>query len=101
MYVSPSEEFPLYWGDIQREHPDWNEGDDLPEGWIKVTNDTPPEGFHIWPEFGEGQDETNTPPIKSTSYKPTLDTDDYSVVWTEVVTDLPDPADGGHPHEHR
>jgi len=99
MYVSPSGEFPQYSGDIERDNPGWVEGDSLPDGWIKVSNDTPPSAFFTWPELEEGQTEDNTAPITETIYKPTLNTEDYSVVWVEVVVDFVQPEDVVHPHE--
>lgn len=36
IYISPKNEYPRHIGDIQLEHPDFKEGDALPEGWVKV-----------------------------------------------------------------
>lgn len=36
MYISPSGQYPLYYGDIQIEHPNWQLGDPLPNGWREV-----------------------------------------------------------------
>lgn len=36
IYISPENEYPRHIGDIQLEHPDFKEGDALPEGWVKV-----------------------------------------------------------------
>lgn len=96
MYVNPSGEFPQYVGDIERENPSWVEGDPLPDGWVKVSNDTSPSSFFTWGELEEGQTEENTAPITETKYIPTLNDDGDSVVWVAVVTDFPDPI---HPHE--
>jgi hypothetical protein len=35
-FISPKNEYPRYYGDIQLEHPNWQLGDALPEGWILV-----------------------------------------------------------------
>ena len=63
VYVNPDAEW-QYPGDIRRIIPDWEIGDELPEGWHEVTNPSQPEPIFIYPEFGEGEDETNTAPIK-------------------------------------
>ena len=88
MYISPSGEFPQYCGDIERDNLGWVEGDALPTGWVKVTNDIPPLAFYTWAEFEEGQTEKNTAPITETSHKPTLNADGNSVVWVPVVVDF-------------
>lgn len=36
MYISPSGEYPLFYGDVQLRHPDWEPGLALPEGWREV-----------------------------------------------------------------
>ena len=36
IYINPKGEYPRHIGDIQLEHPDFKEGDTLPEGWVKV-----------------------------------------------------------------
>ena len=74
-------------------------GHSLAECLIKVSNNTPPSAFFTWPELEEGQTEDNTAPITETIYKPTLNTEDYSVVWVEVVVDFVQPEDVVHPHE--
>jgi hypothetical protein len=35
-YISPTGEYPRHIGDIQIEHPNWQKGDDLPNGWNVV-----------------------------------------------------------------
>lgn len=47
-YMSPSGEYPRYPGDIQIISPEWEVGDQLPEGWVFV-EETP------IPEIEEGQ----------------------------------------------
>jgi len=42
-YISPKNEYPRYYGDIQIEHPGWGLGDELPEGWVLVENATRPD----------------------------------------------------------
>ncbi len=94
-YVGPDGTFPLHPGDIQREHPDWEIGDPLPDGWHEVSNTLPPEDILIYPEFGEGESELNTAPIKHTTYDKELSTvtDDngvttYTIVWNPVTYDI-------------
>ena len=36
LFISPRDEYPRHYGDIQLEHPDWKLGDALPEGWVQV-----------------------------------------------------------------
>lgn len=36
MFISPTNEYPRYIGDVQLEHPNWEYGDPLPEGWTEV-----------------------------------------------------------------
>ena len=36
IYISPNNEYPRHIGDIQLEHPQFKEGDALPDGWVKV-----------------------------------------------------------------
>lgn len=36
IYISPSNEYPRHPGDIQLQHPGWNPGDALPQGWVEV-----------------------------------------------------------------
>lgn len=36
IYISPRNEYPRHIGDIQIEHPDFKEGNSLPDGWVKV-----------------------------------------------------------------
>lgn len=56
IYISPNNEYPRHYGDIQLENPSWNLGDDLPEGWRAVSetempglaeNEIAEEGFPI------------------------------------------------------
>lgn len=35
-YISPNNEYPRHYGDIQIENPNWKKGDPLPEGWVQV-----------------------------------------------------------------
>jgi hypothetical protein len=36
IYISPENEYPRHYGDIQLANPNWKLGDDLPEGWVQV-----------------------------------------------------------------
>ena len=36
LYISPTGQYPRFYGDIQLENPDWKLGDPLPTGWIEV-----------------------------------------------------------------
>jgi hypothetical protein len=36
LFISPLGEYPRHIGDVQIEHPTWNPGDQLPEGWNQV-----------------------------------------------------------------
>ena len=76
VYVNP-ENIVSYPGDIQREHPDWQ--------------DT----LFVYPEFEEGHDETNTAAIKVTIHEPELSitTDEngvsvYSFIWNPATYDI-------------
>jgi hypothetical protein len=42
IYISPKNEYPRHDGDIRLEAPNWNPGDELPEGWIAVIPTEPP-----------------------------------------------------------
>lgn len=42
IYISPEGEYPRHIGDIQLEHRDFRDGDDLPEGWVAVAPAIPP-----------------------------------------------------------
>jgi hypothetical protein len=42
IYISPDNEYPRHIGDIVLAHPDFKEGDDLPDGWHKVKETQPP-----------------------------------------------------------
>jgi len=103
VYVNP-ENIVSYPGDIQREHPDWQVGDELPDGWHEVGNPDPPDFILIYPEFEEGQDETNTAAIKATRHEAELSvtTDEngasvYSFIWNPVTYDIV--YDETPPHE--
>lgn len=43
IYINPEGEYPRHIGDIQLEHPNFKEGDTLPEGWSKVTESERPQ----------------------------------------------------------
>jgi hypothetical protein len=43
MYISPTNEYPKYYGDIVAEHPTWKAEDTLPAGWRKVKEVPVPE----------------------------------------------------------
>ena len=43
MYISPRNEFPRFYGDIQAEHQDWKLGDVLPKGWAEAVEVPAPE----------------------------------------------------------
>tara|TARA_B100000745_G_C20012758_1_gene344129 strand:+ start:344 stop:685 length:342 start_codon:yes stop_codon:yes gene_type:complete len=102
VYVDPDAQF-LHPGDIRRENPDWEIGDELPAGWHEVSNAIPPEVIFIYPEFGEGEDETNTAPLQYIGYKRELSiTSDengdsvYGIVWNAVTNDI---VEEPPPHE--
>lgn len=42
IYISPNNEYPRHYGDIQLDHPNWKLGDDLPDGWVKVAESERP-----------------------------------------------------------
>lgn len=42
-YISPDNQYPLCYGDIQLANPGWKLGDPLPEGWIAVSESPLPE----------------------------------------------------------
>lgn len=42
IYISPRNEYPRHYGDIQLENPGWNFGDELPSGWTLVNASQPP-----------------------------------------------------------
>lgn len=37
IYISPSGEYPRHYGDIEVANPGWQLGDELPSGWVEVT----------------------------------------------------------------
>ena len=41
-YINPQGEYPRYTGDIQIEHPEWQIGETLPEGWTMVVESDMP-----------------------------------------------------------
>lgn len=43
IYISPNNEYPRHYGDIQLENPEWQLGDNLPDGWMEVAQVNPPE----------------------------------------------------------
>jgi len=43
LYINPEGEYPRHIGDIQLEHPNFKEGDALPEGWVQVAEADRPE----------------------------------------------------------
>jgi hypothetical protein len=53
LFISPSKEYPLHYGDIQLASPGWEPGDTLPKGWQQVAYGTPPElgDNQIWVEL--------------------------------------------------
>ena len=48
LFINEKNEYPRYIGDLLLINPEWEEGDDLPDGW-KLVNESEV------PEFGEGQ----------------------------------------------
>ena len=36
LLINPENEYPRFIGDLQLEHPDWKQGDALPDGWSEV-----------------------------------------------------------------
>jgi len=36
LFISPNNEYPRHYGDIQLDYPNWKLGSDLPEGWVEV-----------------------------------------------------------------
>lgn len=43
LYISPKNEYPRHYGDIQIENPNWNFGDELPSGWKEVEQQPRPD----------------------------------------------------------
>jgi len=43
IYISPENEYPRHIGDIQLAHPNFKQGDNLPEGWVQVAEAERPE----------------------------------------------------------
>lgn len=41
-FISPRNEYPRHYGDIQIENPSWVLGDPLPQGWHEVESTKPP-----------------------------------------------------------
>ena len=52
IYISPDNEYPRHPGDIMIDHPEWQIGDPLPEGWTEVAPGTIPDitDTQIWEE---------------------------------------------------
>lgn len=42
-YISPAGDYPRFMGDIQLQDPKWQEGQELPDGWIAVEDSALPE----------------------------------------------------------
>lgn len=42
IYISPENEYPRHYGDIMLATPNWKLGDELPVGWVQVTESEPP-----------------------------------------------------------
>lgn len=42
-FINPDNEYPRYIGDLKLEHPDFNDSDELPQGWISVQDVELPE----------------------------------------------------------
>lgn len=42
IYISPDNEYPRHIGDIQLTHPDFKEGDQIPDGWTHVAESAIP-----------------------------------------------------------
>ena len=42
-FIAPNGDYPRHIGDIQRDYPDYVEGDVLPEGWVEVAYGTIPD----------------------------------------------------------
>lgn len=42
IYISPDNEYPTFYGEIQLQNPGWKFGDPLPEGWQEVVETDPP-----------------------------------------------------------
>lgn len=36
LFINPENEYPRFIGDLQIEHPDWEVGDTIPDGWTEV-----------------------------------------------------------------
>jgi len=53
IYVSPNNEYPRFIGDIQLEHPSFQQGDNLPKGWRAVEPSVLPEvgEYEVWEEL--------------------------------------------------
>jgi hypothetical protein len=43
IFIDPQNNYPRFIGDINIQHPNWNAGDSLPEGWTQVEEVTPPQ----------------------------------------------------------
>jgi hypothetical protein len=54
VYISPNKEYPRHIGDVQIAHPDYKEGQPLPEGWEQVEESpipTAPQGKVVYEVF--------------------------------------------------
>lgn len=60
LFISPNNEYPRHIGDIQLLNPNWNPGQDLPEGWTSVEYTEAPEtsgiaiAFEVFPKEIDG-----------------------------------------------
>lgn len=43
LFINPQNEYPRFYGDLQIEHPDWEPGAPIPEGWQLVAYTEPPQ----------------------------------------------------------
>jgi len=101
VYVNPEGEHPRHSGDIQRLHPSWVEGDDLPEGWLQVVAVSQPLDTYTFEESlvtvtdEDGneveveRDIYNSWPLTHTWYEPGIEVADgvATQTWTAEVLD--------------
>ena len=63
MFVAPDGTFPQYVGDIKRSHPDWEEGNPVPEGWVHVDEETERPDDMPNARWAEGADPETDEPV--------------------------------------
>lgn len=95
LYRTPSGEFPRYVGDVQREHPEWDEDDPLPDGWVAIEDSPGPPAIFNATEDEEGTENRSRWWVSTITHALTAEfseeTETWGLVWTASEPILLDP----------